>query len=280
MPTYDLHQHMWPPSLIDALRARDVPPRLRGDLLQLPHGETRVDMSTHDLDERLAALDRDGVDVAVVSCPASLELDDALLEAYHEGVLELVAASGGRLRALAYRSARDGFAGASVSALDFRDLEPLAPLLSELQSRGTFLFVHPGPTATPPGAPDWWAATVGYTAQMQSAYATWLALGCDRWPDLRVVFAILAGGAPIQLERMASRGVDTRTMLHANVFLDTASYGERALELALSTYGVDQIVYGSDWPVIDAEATLHAVRGFGEAVAAAVCIDNPERLLR
>jgi 6-methylsalicylate decarboxylase len=280
MPTYDLHQHLWPPSLVAALRARDAPPRLRDDLLQLPLGDTRVDMSNHDLDTRLEALDRDGIDVAVISCPPSLDLDEALVEAYHEGVLELVAASGGGLCALAHTATHDGFAGASVSAVDLHDLEALAPLLADLQSRGTFLFVHPGPEAAPPGAPDWWPATVGYTAQMQAAYAAWVAHGIERWPDLRVVFAILAGGAPIQLERMASRGVDTRIVLDENIFLDTASYGERALGLALATYGVDQIVYGSDWPVIETEATLRAVRGFGEAVAAAVCADNPERLLQ
>src|SRR3954453_11485789 len=151
MPTYDLHQHLWPTSLVAALRARNTPPRLCDDLLQLPHGETRVDLSTHELGARLAALDRDRVDIAVVSCPPSLELDEALVEAYHEGVLELVAASGGRLRALAHRSAREGFVGASVAASELRDLDALAPLLSELQSRRMFLFVHPGPEATPAG---------------------------------------------------------------------------------------------------------------------------------
>jgi 6-methylsalicylate decarboxylase len=139
--------------------------------------------------------------------------------------------------------------------------------------------VHPGPAPAPPGAPGWWPSVVGYTAQMQAAYASWIAEGAEAWPDLRVLFAILAGGAPFQLERLASRGVVTRAVLHENVFFDTASYGERSLELALATYGVGQIVYGSDWPVIDVEPTLRSVRGFGQAVADAVCRDTPARLL-
>ena len=114
---------------------------------------------------------------------------------------------------------------------------------------------------------------------MQAAYAAWLA-AVRRWPELRVVFAILAGGAPFQLERLASRGVDTRGALHPNVYLDTASYGERALELTLSTYGVGQLVYGSDFPVIDSEPTLRSIRDFGQAVTDAVCRDNPARLLQ
>jgi predicted TIM-barrel fold metal-dependent hydrolase len=48
----------------------------------------------------------------------------------------------------------------------------------------------------------------------------------------------------------------------------------------MATYGVGQIVYGSDWPVIDVEPTLRAVRGFGQAVADAVLQNNPARLLQ
>ena len=280
VPTYDLHQHLWPPALLDALRTRAERPRLRGSVLQLPSGEWSLDVTCHDPEARVASLDRDGIDIAVISCPPTLELDDALVEAYHDGILDVVAASGGRLLALACHSVRPGFAGACVAARSLRDLDGLAPLLSELERRGLLLFVHPGPDVAPPRTPAWWSSVVGYTAQMQAAYATWLAHGAESWPRLHVLFAILAGGAPIQLERLASRGVDTRSVMHEHVYLDTASYGERALALSMATYGVGQLVYGSDWPVIDAQPTLRSVRGFGQAVVEAVCRDNPARLLQ
>jgi 6-methylsalicylate decarboxylase len=279
MATYDLHQHLWPPPLIEGLRARGERPRLRGDVLELPSGDWQADLEAHELEARLALLDDRGVDVAVVSCPPTLELDESLAEAYHAGTLELVSAAEGRLLALSYGAAVDGFAGACVPAFDLDGLAGLAPLLDELERRGALLFVHPGPEPAPPGAPAWWPAVVGYTAQMQRAYATWLAHGAAAWPDLRVLFAILAGGAPVQLERLASRGVDTRTVLHENVYLDTASYGRHALELALAVYGVSQLVYGSDWPVIDGGPTLDSVRSFGQAVEDAVCADNAQRLI-
>ncbi|HZU20681.1 MAG TPA: amidohydrolase family protein [Gaiellaceae bacterium] len=278
-PVYDVHQHLWPPALIDALRARTRPPRLRGDTLELPSGRWALDVTTHDPEARLAALDRDGVDVAVLSCPPTLELDEQLVDVYHAAIADVVAGSGGRFLALACGAVLDGFAGTCVAARTVVDLDRAAPLLSELERRGGILFVHPGPERCRRGAPAWWPAVVGYTAQMQAAYAAWIAYGAARWPNLRVVFAILAGGAPIQLERLASRGLDTRAVLHRNAFLDTASYGERALSLALSTYGVGQLVYGSDWPVIDAAPTLRAVRGFGQAVVDAVCSDTPARVL-
>lgn len=280
MLAYDVHQHLWPEALIEALLARQERPRLRGNMLELPAGDWEADLGDHALETRLALLDRHEIDVAVISCPPTLELDEELQELYHEGIAEVVAASDGRLLALACGAARDGFAGASVAAWDLAGLAALEPLLDELDRRGSLLFVHPGPAAVPPNAPAWWPAVVDYTSQMQSAYAAWIALYADRWPDLPVVFAILAGGAPVQLERLASRGVETRTVLRPNVFLDTASYGKRALELALATYGVEQLLFGSDAPVVDVEPSLHSVRSFGQAVADVVCGENAARILQ
>jgi predicted TIM-barrel fold metal-dependent hydrolase len=62
------------------------------------------------------------------------------------------------------------------------------------------------------------------------------------------------------------------------VFLDVASYGRRAIELCLTTFGIRQLLYGSDLPVVDPLPTLHAVRGFGDAVADAICGENPTLL--
>lgn len=277
---YDVHQHLWPPPLLAALRARSEPPCLRGDVLELPSGTWPVNLEAHDPDARVALLDRDEVDVALLSCPPTMELDEQLVDAYHAGIADVVAQSNGRFLAFSYDTVVDGFVGVCVGAPSLLDLDGLGPVCSELERRGGLLFVHPGAERVPDGRPDWWPAVVGYTSQMQAAYAAWLAEGVRRWPGLRILFSILAGGAPIQLERLASRGgLDTRAVLHENVFLDTASYAERSLELALATYGVGQVAYGSDVPVIESTATLRAVRSFGQAVVEAVCSDTPARLL-
>ena len=76
----------------------------------------------------------------------------------------------------------------------------------------------------------------------------------------------------------ASRGVEPRSALHDNVYLETASYGRRSLELALSTYGVTQLLFGSDAPVLDPEPGLAALREFGDTLAEVVLRENPERL--
>ena len=64
-----------------------------------------------------------------------------------------------------------------------------------------------------------------------------------------------------------------------NLFFDTASSGREALELTLSTYGAEQVVYGSDHPVIDTDPTRRAVSGLGSGAADLILTQNPARLL-
>jgi predicted TIM-barrel fold metal-dependent hydrolase len=114
---------------------------------------------------------------------------------------------------------------------------------------------------------------------MQAAYLAWIDRGAARWPNLNVVFALLAGGAPFQLERLRSRGVDTRRLTALPVFFETSSYGRLSLELCLATYGVDRIVHGSDFPVLDPTPTMSAIRALGKAATHAICDRNPHSLL-
>lgn len=285
MPAVDVHQHLWPEGFVAALARRREAPRLRGSRLVLAEGEFELDLREHELDNRLAVLDRDATELAVVSLQPTLGLHAlpsgeraGLVAAWEKGTRELVAAAGGRLAALSAGGSLDGFAGAAVGSDALADLDVLAPLLDELGRRGGFLFVHPSGGPVEDHAP-WWAAVAVYTAQMQAAYLRWLAHGQERWPSLPVVFAILAGGAPFQLERLSTRGVDVRSTLHSNLYLDTASYGRRALELCIETFGVEQLVYGSDVPEIDPASTLRAVLGFGESVAHMIRDAIPTRLL-
>ena len=279
MPTYDIHQHFLPPQLVAELRARRTSPRLDGDLLELAEGTFPFDERDNDLDERLALLDRDGIDVAIISLAPTMETESEpdLRDAYHEGILEVVAAAGGRLQALAAGACLEGFAGACVSA--HAVLRGLDTLPGELAQAGQIMFVHPGPPRPPPtGAPAWWTAVVDYTEQMQAAYFAWLENGVERYPELDVVFAILAGGAPIQLERLRSRGGDPAAARHPRIHLDTASYGARALALCVETVGAAQLVYGSDRPVVDAAPTLEALAALGDGVLDTVRSENPGRL--
>jgi predicted TIM-barrel fold metal-dependent hydrolase len=113
---------------------------------------------------------------------------------------------------------------------------------------------------------------------MQAAYLAWLAGDATRHPDLRAVFAILAGGGPFQFERLQLRGPGPPPEARANAYLDTSSYGPRSLDLCLAACGAGRLIFGSDFPVLDVDATLRAVAELGEDVLAAVTSDNPARL--
>lgn len=287
LPSFDVHQHLWPEQLIEVLVRRRSPPCLRNRKLELAgEGSFALDLSEHDLERRLRLLDRDEVEVALVSLQPTLGINElpederaTLIAAYHEGIRELVSAAGGRLRAFAAGACLDDFAGACVAAPDLvSGGETFDALLRELAEREQVLFVHPGPVEKDPASPPWWPAVVDYTAQMQAAYAAWLARRAGGKQRPRVIFAILAGGAPIQLERFSSRGVSPQEALDPDVFLDAASYGRRALELCLATFGIRQLLYGSDVPVVDSLPTLQAVRSFDEAVADVILAENPTLL--
>jgi predicted TIM-barrel fold metal-dependent hydrolase len=276
----DVHQHTWPARLRAALLARVEPPYLRADVLTLSAGgASRVDPLAYAPEARLQELDRNGVELALVSCPPTMELPPELIELWHDGALAAAAESGGRLVPLACGESRAGFAGAIVAGRQLEDLDRLAPLLDDLEAHDRLLFVHPGSARPPAGAPSWWSAGIAYTAELQFGYAAWIAAGAARWPQLRVVFALLAGGAPFQVERLVRRGLDPRILFESPVWLETSSYGPRALDVTLSTFGPGRLLFGSDGPVDAMAPALATIAGFGAPVERMLTETNPARLL-
>jgi hypothetical protein len=274
----DFHQHVWTEEFRSALERRARPPYLRGRRLVLPlGGEFDVDPDSYMPEQRLAALDRAGLDAAIVSLPPTMEPTPELADPWNEGAHRLSVQSNGRLMPLAYNEARVGVLGSIVAATDLLDLGSLTPLLDRLEAQHQVLFVHPGPVVA--AANTWWAPGVAYTTQMQAAYATWVASGVRRWPDLRVVFALLAGGAPFQVERLVRRGLDPRAPFAPNMWFETSSYGERALELTLQTFGASRLVFGSDAPVDAVDDALRTLRPFGDALEVELLISNPLAIL-
>ncbi|HWT24075.1 MAG TPA: hypothetical protein VN213_11265, partial [Solirubrobacteraceae bacterium] len=75
MPT-DVHQHLWPPAFLEALRGRREPPRLDGWTLHLA-GERPcpIEPGDHHVATRAALADADGDDRVLVAPSAALGLD-------------------------------------------------------------------------------------------------------------------------------------------------------------------------------------------------------------
>jgi 6-methylsalicylate decarboxylase len=264
--------------------------------------------AAHDPDRRIAILDAGEIDAAVVSISApigveSLPEDEAgtLLDAYHAGIAEIVAGSGGRIRAFAASCLaasdagaagvagrlEEGFVGLSLPSEALATpagLDCCAPVLQVLERAGRPLFVHPGPapwTRPDPAdarLPAWWTPLAQYPAWSLRAFATWRALGAAAYPTLRVVFAIMAGGAPF-LEGRWRTFSGRAGSIDRNLFLDSASCQRLDLELALAAYGAEQIVLGTDIPVIDPNPLLRSLEALGPFVDRAVAERNPARVL-
>jgi hypothetical protein len=295
----DVHQHVWTEPLLEALARRTRAPRVRRAgrewaLLTDSEPEYRIP-DGGDLPARTRLLASDRVDLAIVtpSLPVGIESlapEEALplLAAYRDGVdqlprgwrawgsLPLAAAQPHDVDALIDA----GFVGLCVPATSLATppaVDRLAPLLARLESRGAPLFVHPGPAAPGHGgadAPAWWPAMTSYVAQMNAAWHAYVGFGRRRHPELRVLFAMLAGGAPLHLERLANRRGRPHEPLGDRAFYDTSSYGPRALRAMAHWVGTDQLVYGSDRPLAQPLRTL-----FGSKRDEAMRRGNPARLL-
>jgi predicted TIM-barrel fold metal-dependent hydrolase len=114
-----------------------------------------------------------------------------------------------------------------------------------------------------------------YVGDMNTAWHAFAAFGRRRHPHLRVVFAMLAGGAPLHLERLAARGGPTAAASDSRLYYDTSSYGPRAIDAVVRCVGVDQLVHGSDRPVVEASSSA----ALGPAAHEAMVGANVARLL-
>jgi predicted TIM-barrel fold metal-dependent hydrolase len=290
MPTVDVHQHLLGEPLIEALARRTAAPRLivrrEGWTFRVAaEPDSILAVEATDAELRRADLEADGIDRALVALSTALGIETlpteeaaALIEAHHQGLEELpvefrgwgaVPLAGPEPDPATVDAALDrGCVGITLPATALADpagVERLGPLLARLEEQGAPVFIHPGPVIDPaaagraPGAtsatvcrlPHWWPALTDYVAQMHAAWFAFLHAGRPAHPGLRVLFAMLAGGAPLQLERYAGRRGVPAPGPDPLVFYDTSSYGPQMIGAMAAAVGAPQLVYGSDRPVVE-----------------------------
>ncbi len=283
----DVHQHFWTEPLIDGLSRRRELPFVRAE-----HGLTVLylagerpfvlDLSTETVEQRAALVELDGLDRALVCLSSPLGIESLprahalpLIDAYHDGACALGSPFGvwGAVAldsldpADVDRALERGCVGVSLPAGALASVESLVrlhPLLARLESHDAPLFVHPGPgLGAVPRAPEpsledplWWPALTRYVFDMHAAWLAFRAVGRVAHPRLGVVFAMLAGLAPLHSARLASRGGPASGAPDPLVFYDTSSYGPSAIRALADLVGPDQLLYGSDRPVVEPDPLL------------------------
>ncbi|HEV2772972.1 MAG TPA: amidohydrolase family protein [Thermoleophilaceae bacterium] len=277
MDSIDVHQHLWPESILRGLERRSCRPRAvwlhdRWEIRPAGERSFEVDLREHDPDRRGPILNAFGLDRAVValSSPVGIEALPAeealdLLSAWSAAAAELPSELDwwawvpSELEAEAQATvAREGFGrGATGLCLPAGRLSsPSAaraalPVLSACDEARLPVFVHPGPVARASGEADWWPAATGYVAEQHAAWHAFHAAVRRELPGLRAIFALLAGLAPLHTERTVGRGGAEVDGAHADPlsFYDVSSYGPRAVRAAIDAVGIGQLVYGTDYPV-------------------------------
>lgn len=283
----DLHQHLWTQPLVEALGRRSEHPFVRDE-----HGLTVlflagerpyvIDLESEEASHRAELARRDGLDRALVCLSSPLGIEslprkDAteLIDAYHDGALAL-GEPFGVWGALALdrldpddvdRALDRGCVGISLPAGALASIDMLArlsPVLDRIQAHGAALFVHPGPGTRLPtreatlGDPLWWPALTRYVAEVHAAWFVFVTAARRMFPELRVVFAMLAGLAPLHTERLLARGGPAISIEDPLIFYDTSSNGPQAISLMERLVGIEQLLYGSDRPVVDPDC--HGIR--------------------
>ncbi len=285
MSRVDVHQHLWSEPLVEALQERRQFPFIRREnglaVLYLA-GERPyvIDMSSETAARRADLVELDGLDRALICLSSPLGIEWlpreqalGLIDAYHRGALGLGEPFGvwGSI-ALEHPDAADveraiglGCVGISLPAGALASVDAIGRLdgvLAKLSEIGAPLLVHPGPDSplhqsTQPSVqaslhdPLWWPAMTSYVASMQAAWMAFLTAGRVRHPELRVVFSMLAGLAPLQHERLLSRGCPTGHLTDPHTFYETSSFGAATIGLLAGLVGPSKLLYGSDRPVVD-----------------------------
>lgn len=295
----DLHAHYLPPALADALQTRANAPAIVGESLKMPIGTVPFHEGYTDLKVRLAAMDSAGVDRQLLSLPGLFGIDSLppeqaapLCDLFNEGAAAASAAHPDRFTWLAAvplarpemakttlrKAMADGAKGVILSCGAFSSAEVAqtraAPLLSTLAEKGGgHVFVHPGrwPDDPPVSAdpyPDLAFARRQVHIQTEITEATITLLYAptlDPYPTVTVQIANLGGVLAMVSERIEEvakgRSLDAPDMnlRDGRIWLDCASMGPRAIEVAAGVFGPRAVVFGTDMPIFGAPERIAAV---------------------
>ena len=293
MNIIDIHNHFFPREWPDLAKRYGTPdwPRIKhaevgkADIMVGESLFRQINSACWDPEVRLAEMDRDGVDMQVISAtpvlfaydrPVSHASDCAQL--FNDAALVLCAQGKGRLKSLCQvplqdtdaackelsRCMRAGHLGVQIgNHVGERNLDDpgIVTFLHHCADEGAAVLVHPwdmlGQQRMPKYMMPW---TVGMPAETQLAVVALILSGAfDKLSSkLRICFAHGGGSFAFLLGRLenawqhhpVAHGVCelTPSRYVERFYVDSAVFDERTLQFLVGTMGSDRVMLGSDYP--------------------------------
>jgi predicted TIM-barrel fold metal-dependent hydrolase len=315
----DLHAHWIPPSLVDALRARTVFPRLRRggdgqDYFDCANVSLPMLEGFDDLPARLAKMDKHGVTRAVLSLSTfygieCLPLAESirLCRIFNDELAAACSAQPSRFSALAALPVADlgatlaefqramtlpGFVGALLPGDGFlskRRAERFRPLFEVANRRKALLLVHYGPLTDDLDAPrvdtsdhpDERVNTLDIQARISSNMITLCFTDfLDAYPDATVLCHNLGGNIPFEVERLDHLSLKD----HPGAELPSRRVRAARVLVDCNSLGARSIeraveIYGAEKIVLGTDGTDFGMGWSREALAEARITDAQRRAI-
>ncbi|MGC1645820.1 MAG: tryptophan 2,3-dioxygenase family protein [Candidatus Sulfotelmatobacter sp.] len=293
MPVIDIHNHFFPPTWPD-LAARYGTPNWpwikhtepgKAEIMVGDRFFRQIYSACWDPEVRLKEMDRDGVEVQVMSAtpvlfayerPVEHALDCARL--FNDAALELCVQGKGRLKSLCQVPLQDidasckelsrcklaGHLGVQIgNHVGEKNLDDpgIVTFLHHCADEGAAVLVHPWDMLGSPRMPKYMMPwTVGMPAETQLGIVAMILGGAfDKLPqNLRICFAHGGGSFAFLLGRLenawqhhpVAHGVcELPPSQYLNRFsVDSAVFDERTLQFLVGTMGAERVMLGSDYP--------------------------------
>ncbi len=274
----DFHTHVFPPR-IKKNRSKYID---SDPCFAILYSEKDAKLAT--ADELIASMDRDGVDISVITNigwtthELCVETNDYILESvarYPQRLIGFCAVQPNSYEAAITeieRCAKEGIKGVGemrpdMQLFDLRDEEVIDPLVEVLRKHKLILLMH---TSEPVGRS--YPGKGSITPDTLYPFIT-------SFPDLTIVCAHWGGGLPFYALMPEVK------QAMSNVFFDTAAspflYSPQVYTQVIQLVGADKILFGSDYPLLAQSRLIKEIRSLNLAAETENLIlsGNAQRLL-
>ncbi len=168
------------------------------------------------------------------------------------------------------------------------DAERLAPLYARIEQLGVPLFLHPTDAVFDlEGYGGALQLSLGRVIEVSVAASRLVFSGLmERHPNLKIIMSHTGGALPYQSGRMDKNGKGAKLPRPPSTYIrrmytDTVSPHSMGMKFAIEYYGIDQVMYGSDYPCWDPATALALIGeiGLSDADQEKLFYSNARRIL-